>query len=92
MKTVSSLKRKKPRKIKTALLGGVLDVCLRQVREKHGLTLRAVAEASSVPLATILRMEYGCEVELSSALMLAKFYETPIEQLFALKSNGKVSK
>lgn len=84
MKTVSSFKRRPPKVPKVAKRG-VLKSYVKEFRDKHGLTLRDVSQGSQVPLATLLRMQYGCEVELTKALLLAKFFETDVNSLFSLR-------
>lgn len=84
MKTISSLKRK-TKKVPFLRNKGVLNARVREFRHEHGLTLRDVAKASGVALATLNRMEFGCEVELTSALMVAKFFETTVNDLFSLR-------
>lgn len=83
MKTVSQLpKPSRP------LLPNVpkLYCCLRSLREKHRLSLRDVAKHSSVSTATLSRMEYGAECELTQALKLANFFETTVEKIWDLKA------
>lgn len=83
MKTVSKMKRH-PRKAPRVSAGRVLGSRIQELREKHDLTLRAISAACGVPTTTLLRMQYGRECELSSALKLAKFFETPVEEIFSL--------
>jgi DNA-binding XRE family transcriptional regulator len=86
VKTVSQIKRKP--KVRRAWSDKPVvfnTSALVEMRAACGLTLREVAGYSGVALATIDRMERGHKCELQNAMMLARFYEKPIEQLWSLK-------
>jgi predicted transcriptional regulator len=57
----------------------------RRLRERHGVSLREVAEASGVSHATIARVEVGWVPSVENALKLAAFYELPVEKMWRLK-------
>lgn len=82
-RTVSQLPKRQERKHgKWIGRDKVFDCQLRELREKHGLTLRDVAKHSGVSVATIARAEWGAELCLSQALKLAHFFEYGIEQIW----------
>lgn len=83
MRTISTFKPKK--KVPKMAASGVLNSRVREFREKHKLTLRELSAGCRVPHSTIIRMEYGCEVELTKALRLARFFETDVNSLFSLR-------
>jgi DNA-binding XRE family transcriptional regulator len=84
MKTISALKRK-PKREPYLLKKGILNSRIRHFRQTNGLTLRDVSKASGVDVATVNRMEFGCETMLSTALKIAKFFEVTVEDLFSLR-------
>lgn len=56
---------------------------LLQVRQEYGFSLRDVAQAVGISAATASRLERGVvETKVQTALKLARFYETTVEQLF----------
>ena len=69
--------RRPPRKTK---FGGLL----RTVREKKGLTLRDVEEATGLLNGGISHLENGRSVpSLTTAIILCKFYDLPLKKLAA---------
>ncbi len=82
MRTVTSLKAKRPRKVE---MMSVLDSNVKALRLQHRLTLRDIAKVSGLTSSTISRMEHGCEATLTSALKLAQFFETTVDKLFSLR-------
>lgn len=63
-----------------AELGQRLWLC----RDEHGLTMREVARGSGVSAATISQIEHGQIMpSLRSAVALAAFYETSLDELTA---------
>lgn len=60
---------------------------LEQLRLQAGLGIREVAEYSNVSKATISRVENGKSPDITTALRLARFFETTVEELF--KSHGE---
>jgi len=74
--------KKKPKKPKLWTSQKKIFNCeLRELRVQLGLTMRDVSKCG-VCLATIARAEQGFEIELSHAIMLAKFFEKPIEEIW----------
>jgi putative transcriptional regulator len=58
---------------------------LRELRGERGLTQEGLAELAGVSRQTINSIETGrFEPSLSLALVLAHFFETPVERIFAL--------
>lgn len=62
----------------------VLESKLAMLREKHGLRLRTVAEHSGVSAATVNRAERGWLVDLRTALLLARFFECKVDDIWRL--------
>ena len=59
--------------------------CLRDLRSRRGLTQEALAELAGVSRQTINSIETGrFEPSLSLALILARLFKIPVEQMFAL--------
>jgi DNA-binding XRE family transcriptional regulator len=83
MKTISQIKPKRKRE-PTAWkrLRKGFTCSAHELRERAGLTLRDVAQATGLSTATIQRMELGYECNTSNALVLAKFFETSVEKMF----------
>lgn len=81
MKTVSELPKPKDRG-QWVDKSAVFACSLRNLRERHQLTLRDVAKYSGVSVATIARIEWGAECNLSQALKLAHFFETTVEKIW----------
>jgi putative transcriptional regulator len=58
---------------------------LRELRGERGLTQEGLAELAGVSRQTINSIETGrFEPSLSLALVLARLFEAPVEQIFAL--------
>ena len=58
---------------------------LRELRGERGLTQEGLAELAGVSRQTINSIETGrFEPSLSLALILARLFEAPVEQIFAL--------
>ena len=71
MSTVSQVRRKVSKRTR-----------LQALREEANLTLREVAKHSGVSAPTVLRTEVGKSPDVRTALLLARFYETSVEDLF----------
>lgn len=75
--------KKKPKQRKAWRTQTQVFSCkLRSIREHLGLTMREVA-GCGVDIASIARAEQGFEVTLTHALILAKFFEKPIEEIWS---------
>jgi DNA-binding XRE family transcriptional regulator len=59
-----------------------IDTPLGKLRRKHGVLMRDVSRHSGVSLATVCRAESGKPVDIVTALKLARFYESTVEDLF----------
>lgn len=58
-------------------------VCrLREERQRLGLRMREVVAAVGISLATISRLEYGEDPQLTTARKLAAFYGRTVEELW----------
>ena len=55
------------------------------VRRKLGLSMRDVEKATGVPTSTQCHVERGCELTLTCAVVLARFYGMPVEVLWKWK-------
>lgn len=71
MKTVSQVKKSLPKCRRVAML-----------REEAGLSLRELGSYAGVGHATVCRIESGKAPDIRTALRLAKFFETSVEDLF----------
>jgi len=71
MRTVSKVKRSRPVKS---------DLQVR--REDAGLSMRDLAKYTGISHATLCRLEAGRPPDIRNALLLAKFYECTVENLF----------
>ena len=81
MKTVSTLRRKPVERSRLQLL-----------REDAGLGLREVASHAGVIPSVLSRVENGKAPSISTALRLARFYETTVELLFGHHIKQEASK
>ena len=92
MKTISQIPKRPKKSLRSWKERTVIFNCrIREIREAHNLTLRDVSATTKLPIATIQRIERGFACELAKAMILAKFFEQPVEKLFALlpeKRNG----
>lgn len=89
MKTVSQVKVK-AKKAPASWRKKVFSCSLRDLRRKHGLTLRDVADETGLSLSTVHTVELGCSPQLLAAMAIAKFFETTVERMFVpLKGGGK---
>lgn len=59
------------------------DNPLRAMREKLGLSLRDVENETGVNNVTLFSAEAGCEIILTSALALARFYGLSVEGIWS---------
>jgi putative transcriptional regulator len=60
---------------------------LRELRTEKGLTQEALAQRAGVSRQTINSIETGrFEPSLSLALVLARLFKTPVEQIFTLEA------
>lgn len=71
MKTVSQVRRK-----------GSARTRLQQLRDEANLGLRELAGYAGVSPATLTRVESGKHPDIVTALKLAQFFETSVEDLF----------
>lgn len=59
--------------------------CVRELREKHGLTQEELAERAGVTRQTIIALEKGNYTpSVAFALSLAKIFKCSVEDIFAL--------
>ena len=59
-----------------------LGLFFREHRLYDGLTISDVANDLDLHKTTIARAEHGCNITLSSLLVLADYYQIPISQIF----------
>jgi DNA-binding XRE family transcriptional regulator len=71
--TISQIRKKKPAKERTRL---------QILRDDAGLGTRELARFSEVSSSTISRVESGQCPDIRTALRLARFFETSVEDLF----------
>lgn len=71
MKTISQVRKKPKERTRLAIL-----------REDANLTMRELAAFAGVGPATVLRVETGKAPDIRTALRLAQFFETSVEDLF----------
>jgi len=62
-----------------------LKICshINELRTNNNFTIREISAQTGIPIATLYRIEknpYSCKI--SQALVLAKFYEKTVEELF----------
>lgn len=67
----------------------ILD--LRGLRNEVNMSLGKVSELSGVPVQTIARIESGALPGLETALAIAKFLETPVEEIWTLVEGNEPS-
>jgi transcriptional regulator with XRE-family HTH domain len=93
MITAAKIAAKKPPKERRAWKSQkiVLRSSLRELREKLGLTLREVSNCG-VDIASIQRAEQGFEITLTHALILAAFYEMPVQDIWQCVDGKKAAK
>ena len=77
MRTVSAVKRKPNERTR-----------VHQLREQANLGLRETAKFAEVSAATLSRVESGKAPDIRTALRLARFYETTVEDLFGTFIGG----
>jgi DNA-binding XRE family transcriptional regulator len=71
MKTISALRRKPTERTR-----------IKQLREEAGIGLREMCKFAELSPATLSRVESGKAPDIRTALKLAKFFETSVENLF----------
>lgn len=71
MKTISQVRRKPKERVR-----------LQQLREDANLGLREMAKFAGVSASTVTRIEQGKAPDITTALRLARFFETSVEDLF----------
>lgn len=59
------------------------DTRMRDLRRQHGLSLRDVQRGCDIHPSVLCRAEAGMDVYLTTALRLAKFFETTVEELWS---------
>ena len=63
----------------------VLRMNLRELRKEAGLSVGYVAEHAGIAHSIFARIEKGGIPNLANALRLAKFLETPVEEIWGLE-------
>jgi len=59
---------------------------MRGLRKEAHVSLNSVAELSGIHKSILARIETGALPSLSNALRLARFLQTPVEEIWALKN------
>lgn len=70
-----------------------MNICLKNIREKHGITQSALAKKLGVAPAYISRVECGKQqLSMAIALDIADYFSVPLDDLFGRKVNDRKEK
>lgn len=83
--------KKKPRRTPEKRPAGPLKNSLRDRRQKLRLSLRDVVDATGVCLTSVCYAERGADLMLSTAVRLAKFYGSTVDEIWGLKPKARES-